>query len=92
MPSTEQRKATSQNPTSENRGSDTPKSIRLSVNMNPETAEALKEIAEKNHISVTEAVRRAVSLAHFIEEQAREGKSIQIEDPKSKKVRELILM
>ncbi|WP_241031951.1 ribbon-helix-helix protein, CopG family [Rhodococcus koreensis] len=68
------------------------KSIRLSVNMNTETAEALREIAEAYGISVTEAVRRAVSVAHFVEEQTRQGKTVQIEDPKTGKVRELVMM
>lgn len=94
MSSIDHRKATSPTEQARNEGSSpsSTKSVRLSVNMNPETAEALKEIAERNGISVTEAVRRAISVAHFIEAQAREGKSIQIEDPKTGKVRELIMM
>lgn len=68
------------------------KPIRLSVNMNPETADALREIAKAHGVSITEAVRRAVSVAHFVEQQVREGKSVQIEDPKTGKVKELLMM
>ncbi|MDJ0016492.1 MULTISPECIES: ribbon-helix-helix protein, CopG family [Rhodococcus] len=68
------------------------KPIRLSVNMNAETADALREIAEAYGVSVTEAVRRAVSVAHFVEQQTRAGKTVQIEDPKTGKVRELVMM
>ena len=94
MNRTEQREATTQSETapSKSTAQSATKSIRLSVNMNSETAEALKELAERNQISVTEAVRRAISVAHFIEEQSRAGKSVQIEDPKTGKVRELIMM
>ena len=41
--------------------------VRLNVNLNKETAAALKDIAEKQGISLTEAVRRAVALLKFIE-------------------------
>lgn len=68
------------------------KPFRLSVNMNPETADALREIAKAHGISITEAVRRAVSVAHFVEQQSREGKSVQIEDPKTGKIKELLMM
>lgn len=68
------------------------KPIRLSVNMNPETADALREIAKAYGVSITEAVRRAVSVAHFVEQQSRDGKSVQIEDPKTGKIKELLMM
>ncbi|MFF0818412.1 ribbon-helix-helix protein, CopG family [Rhodococcus sp. NPDC003318] len=92
MSSIDQRKATNSETARSGDAPSATKSIRLSVNMNPETADALKEIAESNGISVTEAVRRAISVAHFIEAQTRAGKSVQIEDPKTGKVRELIMM
>lgn len=67
------------------------KPIRLSVNMNTETTEALREIAEKQGVSVTEAVRRVVAVAHFVESETSKG-SIQVEDNKTGKVKELVLM
>lgn len=69
-----------------------PDSIRLSVNMNVETAAALKECAVTNKISVTEAVRRVISLAHFIETEIGQGKKVIIRDEKTGKEQELILM
>lgn len=69
-----------------------PKSVRLSVNMNPETAEALRDLASRSGgISVTEAVRRAVALAHYFAETTDEGNKIQIEDSAGR-VKELVLM
>lgn len=68
------------------------KLIRLNVNLNSETAEALKEIAEERGISFTEAVRRAISVYKYIDDEVQEGRKIQIADKSNKNVRELILM
>lgn len=65
---------------------------RLNINLNDETAEALKELAAKHHISVTEAVRRAVAILKFVEDETDEGHKLQITDPRHNTVRELVLM
>lgn len=46
---------------------------RLSVNINDETAAALKDMAEKRQTTVTEIVRRAVSVYKFIEDEVVDG-------------------
>lgn len=66
--------------------------VRLSVNMNPETAAALKSFALKKHLSYTEAVRRAIAIAAYIEEEVEEGRKIQTVDPTRNEVRELVLV
>lgn len=66
--------------------------VRLNVNLNAETADALKEIAEQRGISFTEAVRRAISVYKFIDEETQEGHRIQTVDPERNQVRELVLM
>ncbi len=68
------------------------KLVRLSVNMNEETAAALKELAAERGLSYTEAVRRAISIAKFVEDELGEGRKIQTVDSQRKDVRELILM
>lgn len=65
---------------------------RLNVNLNAETADALKEIAEHRGISFTEAVRRAISVYKFIDDETQEGHRIQTVDPERNQVRELVLM
>lgn len=45
-----------------------PKLTKLHVNLNQESADALLAYAERRGISVTESVRRMVSLAHYIDE------------------------
>ena len=66
--------------------------VRLNVNLNTETAETLKQMAEENGSSLTEIVRRAIAVYKFIEDESREGHRIQTVDPESKDVRELVLM
>lgn len=66
--------------------------VRLSVNMNPETAELLKKFASDKHLSYTEAIRRAIAIAKYIEDEVAEGRKIQTVDPDRKDVRELVLM
>ncbi len=66
--------------------------VRLSVNMNPETAAALKNFASKKHLSYTEAVRRAIAIAAYIEDEVEEGRKIQTVDPTRNEVRELVLV
>jgi hypothetical protein len=65
---------------------------RLNVNLNSETAAALQEIAENRGISFTEAVRRAISVYKFIDDETQEGHRIQTVDPERNQVRELVLM
>lgn len=51
---------------------------RLSVNINDETAAALRELAEKDGITVTEVIRRAVSVYKFFVDARAEGETIQL--------------
>lgn len=66
--------------------------VRLNVNLNQETADALKEVAAKESISLTEAVRRAIALLKFVEEEQSRGRRIQTMDKEGKDKRELVLM
>lgn len=66
--------------------------VRLNVNLNQETAEALKEVASREGISLTEAVRRAIALLKFVEGEQERGRKIQTMDKEGKDKRELVLM
>ena len=46
---------------------------RLNVNINDETAAALKGLAERRQTTVTEIVRRAVSVYKFVEDEVVDG-------------------
>ena len=51
-------------------------SQRLSVNVNDETAQALSDYANKRGVTVTEAVRRAVSMQKFFEDVWLDGHDV----------------
>jgi hypothetical protein len=46
---------------------------RLNVNINDETAAALRELAARRGATVTEIVRRAVSVYKFVEDEVVDG-------------------
>ncbi|WP_411699022.1 ribbon-helix-helix protein, CopG family [Conyzicola sp.] len=66
--------------------------VRLNVNLNAETAAALRKIADERDISFTEAVRRAISVYDFIDSETRNGRRVQTTDSDRSNVRELIWM
>lgn len=70
----------------------TSESVRLNVNLNRETADVLKEIAEKQGISLTEAIRRSIALLKFVDDERSSHRKIQTMDSDDKNKRELILM
>ena len=68
-------------------------SVRLSVNLNDEVADALKQIADRRGITATEAVRRAIAWYKFIDDEVVQGgRKIQLVDPQSDKVSEVAVV
>lgn len=61
---------------------------RLSVMANAETIAALKEYAERHGVNMSEAVRRCVSLAVYIDGQSHDGHMVVLE--KEGKRREVV--
>jgi len=53
---------------------------RLSINLNPEAAEALRAYTDKRHITYTEAVRRAIAILKFVDDELSAGREIQVTD------------
>jgi len=66
--------------------------VRLNVNLNKETAAALKEIADERGISLTEAIRRAVSVLKFVSDEQAAGRKIQAMEQDGSDKRELVMM
>ena len=58
--------------------------VRLSVNLNEETAEALKKLAADKDITITEVMRRAVAVTKFLYDEQDKGKTIQVVSRKGK--------
>lgn len=65
---------------------------RLNINMNEETAAALRELAQRKQISITEAVRRAISVYKFFEDELAEGRKIQTMQADGGEKRDVVLM
>lgn len=57
---------------------------RLNININDETAMTLQQMASKRGTTLTEVVRRAVSVYKFVEDEVVDGdKSLELKDRKS---------
>lgn len=65
--------------------------VRLSVNMNAETADALRSLANARGTNITEAVRWAISVAAFVDGELRAGRKIHTVRADGKKRRELVI-
>lgn len=54
--------------------------VRLSVNLSPEVADELKQYAGRKGVSVTEAVRRAITVLTFVESAQSRGASLHLDE------------
>ncbi len=64
--------------------------VKMSVNLSKTVVDALRSIANKRGISMTEALRRAISTEKFLMDETDGGSKILIEDEKHK-IRQLLL-
>lgn len=64
---------------------------RLSVNMNRQTTEDLKSLAEARQLSYTETIRRIIAVARYLEDELEQGRVIQVVDKDRNEVRELVI-
>jgi hypothetical protein len=58
---------------------------RLSVNINEESAQILREVTQDRGITTTEAIRRAIALLGFFEQARRTETTLWAEDKKGEK-------
>lgn len=66
--------------------------VRLNVNLNQETAVALRELAALNGITYTEAIRRSIAVYKFLTDEVQAGRKIHTMDQDGRKTREMVLM
>lgn len=59
---------------------------KISVNLSDEVLAALRELAARNNVTMTEALRRAISTLKFLQDAQSEGKSVLLRDPHSKEI------
>jgi predicted transcriptional regulator len=54
---------------------------KVTVNLSDETIEDLKTVAEKQGITLTEAIRKAIATEKFVQDERDEGAKILVERP-----------
>lgn len=57
-------------------------SVKMSVNLPDDAVENLREIAKKNGITLTAALRQAIANEKFLEDELKEGEKLLIESDK----------
>lgn len=68
-------------------------SVRLNINLADDSAADLRELARRHDVSVTEAVRRAISVYKFVDEQVTvKDRKLQIVDEDAQLVSEVLLV
>ena len=65
---------------------------RLSVNISPITAQALREIASAKATTVTEVIRRAVAVLKLLEDEQEKGNQVHLVDQDGSTSRQLHLI
>lgn len=68
----------------------TGKKVRLNADLAPDVAKALEALARKQNVSLSEAVRRAISTESFLQQKRDSGSKILVED--HGKIQELVFM
>lgn len=64
---------------------------RLSVNVALDVAETLRALTKRRGITVTDGVRRAIAIWKLVEDADAKGQQVQIVDPATGTVRELVM-
>ena len=63
---------------------------KISMNLNDEVLDALREMADRDGLTLTEVTRRAISTLKFLSDAQREGRSVLLRDPASGETERLI--
>lgn len=63
---------------------------KISANLSDEVLAVLKDAAAREQITLTEALRRAISTYKAVDDAEREGKHILFRDPATKEIERVI--
>jgi hypothetical protein len=64
--------------------------VKVSVNLPANEVEWLKQIAENDGITMTEALRRSISTQKFVKDTVEKGGKLLVEDPDQKALRQVV--
>ena len=65
--------------------------MRMNIELSDELAETVRSLAKKRNTSVSDVVRRAISLDNFFEEELSEGNIVILKNKNSDKMRDVVL-
>ena len=65
--------------------------VKISANLSASVVDALKDIAARRGISMTEALRQAISHEKYFQDAIDQDQRILLEEPKSGRLREVVL-
>lgn len=65
--------------------------VKISANLSSSVVSALKDIAEKKGVSVTEALRQAISHEKYFLDANEKNQKVLLEDSTTGKIREVVL-
>ena len=63
---------------------------KVSMNFSDEIVAALREVAERDNVTLTEATRRAISTWKFLDDAQRAGRHVLLRDPKTNESERLV--
>lgn len=63
---------------------------KISLNLPSEVLNYLRSVSQREQVTLTETLRRAISMMKFIEDAQDEGKSILVRDPTTKETERVI--
>lgn len=56
-------------------------SVRLSVNLSVKSAESITDLMDRKDVKLTEAVRRAIAVWKFVEDEVAAGNQLAVVEP-----------
>lgn len=59
---------------------------KISVNLADEVLKAARDMADQQHVTLTEVLRRAISTQVFLEDAQREGKDVLLRDKVTREI------
>lgn len=63
---------------------------KVSMNLTDDVVEALKDVAKREDVTMTEVTRRAISIFKFLDDAQRSGKSVLVRDPETKETERIV--
>jgi predicted transcriptional regulator len=65
--------------------------MRINIELSDELTATVKELAKKRDSSISEVIRRAISLENFFDQELAEGKKVLLKSKGSDNLQEVIL-